>query len=103
MVAGEQVSHAALMEAIAAGRAASIALGAPVRHLQARNAGRRHEAGRTQPAVRLELLDNDNTLTDERIDATVTEVIGALARAWARVCEARGDGAWTTTTSRASA
>ena len=36
------------------------------------------KAGERSLAVRLELLDNDNTLTDERIEATVAEVIERL-------------------------
>jgi phenylalanyl-tRNA synthetase beta chain len=34
--------------------------------------------GERSLAVRLELLDNDNTLTDERIEATVAEVLATL-------------------------
>ena len=34
--------------------------------------------GERSLAVRLELLDNENTLTDERIEATVAEVLATL-------------------------
>ncbi len=78
VVAGEQVSHAALMETIGAGQGGLVRSArlfdiykpaAPVADMA---------AGERSLAVRLELLDNDNTLTDERIEAAVADVIERL-------------------------
>jgi len=78
VIARESVSHEALMQAI---RSAPTALvrsaelfdiykpAAPTADIA---------SGERSMAVRLELLDDENTLTDERIDAAVTQVLDTL-------------------------
>ena len=89
MVAGDEVSHAALMEAIGAGQGGlvrSARLFDIYKPAGTTTAAADMKPGERSLAVRLELLDNDNTLTDERIDATVAEVIARLgARLGARL------------------
>ena len=86
VVAGEQVSHAALMEAIAAGQGGLVRSARLFDIYKPATPAADMKPGERSLAVRLELLDNDNTLTDERIDATVTEVIARLgARLGARL------------------
>jgi hypothetical protein len=59
--------------------------GHAVRHLQAGHADRRYSRGHRSLASRLELLDDDATLTDERIAACTAE---AVARAKLRTAQA---------------
>jgi phenylalanyl-tRNA synthetase beta chain len=79
VIVGESVSFAALMEAI---RSAPTPL---VRSAQLFDIYRPAQAGgdigpgERSMAVRLELLDDDNTLTDERIEAATTQVLDTLA------------------------
>ena len=78
LVAAGHVTHSALMEAIGAGRGGLVRsarlfdIYKPVADTADMKLGER------SLAVRLELLDNDNTLTDERIEATVAEVLATL-------------------------
>lgn len=78
VVAGESVTHESLMQAI---REAGTAL---VRSAQLFDIYKPSAAtadmapGERSLAVRLELLDDDNTLTDERIDAVVAQVLDTL-------------------------
>ena len=78
MVAGEQVSHAALMDAIGAGQGGLVRSARLFDIYKPATPAADLKAGERSLAVRLELLDNDNTLTDERIEATVAEVIERL-------------------------
>lgn len=79
VIVGDSVSFAALMEAI---RSAPTPL---VRSAQLFDIYRPAQpggdigAGERSMAVRLELLDDDNTLTDERIEAATTQVLDTLA------------------------
>ena len=79
VVAGEQVTHAALMDAIGAGRGGLVRSARLFDIYKPSAPAADMRAGERSLAVRLELLDNDNTLTDERIDATVAEVIERLS------------------------
>jgi len=78
VVAGEHVSHAALMEAIAAGQGGLVRAARLFDIYRPAAPSADMRPGERSLAVRLELLDNDNTLTDERIDAAVAEVIERL-------------------------
>lgn len=78
LVAGERVSHAALMEAIGAGRGGLVRSARLFDIYKPAAATADIKAGERSLAVRLELLDNDSTLTDERIEATVAEVLATL-------------------------
>ncbi|WP_298833281.1 phenylalanine--tRNA ligase subunit beta [uncultured Piscinibacter sp.] len=79
VVAGEQVTHAMLMDAIGAGRGGLVRSARLFDIYKPSSPSGDMRAGERSLAVRLELLDNDNTLTDERIDATVAEVIDRLS------------------------
>jgi len=79
LVAGERVSHAALMEAIGAGRGGLVRSARLFDIYKPAAATSDIKAGERSLAVRLELLDNDSTLTDERIEATVAEVLATLS------------------------
>jgi phenylalanyl-tRNA synthetase beta chain len=79
LVAGEQVSHAALMEAIGAGRGGLVRSARLFDIYKPAAATADIKAGERSLAVRLELLDNDSTLTDERIEATVAELLATLS------------------------
>ncbi len=78
VIAGESVTHDALMETISA------AQGGLVQSAQLFDVYRPPKptaeigAGERSLAVRLEMLDADATLTDERIDAVVADVLAAL-------------------------
>ncbi len=78
LVAGEQVTHAALMEAIGAGRGGLVRSARLFDIYKPAAASADMKLGERSLAVRLELLDSDNTLTDERIEATVAEVLATL-------------------------
>ncbi len=78
VVAGEQVSHAALMDAIGAGQGGLVRSARLFDIYKPAALAADMKPGERSLAVRLELLDNDNTLTDERIEATVAEVLGRL-------------------------
>ncbi len=78
VVAGEQVSHAELMDAIGAGTGGLVRSARLFDIYRPAAPAADMKAGERSLAVRLELLDNDNTLTDERIEAAVAEVIARL-------------------------
>ncbi len=78
VVAGEQVSHAELMDAIGAGTGGLVRSARLFDIYKPAAPAADMKAGERSLAVRLELLDNDNTLTDERIEAAVAEVIARL-------------------------
>lgn len=78
LVAGEQVTHAALMEAIA-GAGAGLVRSARLFDVYRPAAGSAEfKPGERSLAVRLELLDEAATLTDERIEAAVADVLASL-------------------------
>jgi phenylalanyl-tRNA synthetase beta chain len=79
VVAGEAVTHDALMAAIAGVKAKALIRSAKLFDLYkpAQPVGDMR-AGERSLSVRLELLDDDTPLTDDRIDAAVAEVIAAL-------------------------
>ena len=81
VIAAESITHDALMACIAAGAPGSL-----VRHALLFDVyrptvpGRELGSGERSLAVRLELLDDDAPLTDERIDAALGEVLERLRR-----------------------
>jgi phenylalanyl-tRNA synthetase beta chain len=78
LVAGEQVTHGALMDAIGAGRGGLVRSARLFDIYKPAADTADMKLGERSLAVRLELLDNDNTLTDERIEATMAEVLATL-------------------------
>jgi phenylalanyl-tRNA synthetase beta chain len=87
VIVGEAVSHAALMQAIAAAPTAGVVRSARLFDVYRPKAVSADMAnGERSLAVRLELLDDTTTLTDERIDAAVKTVLDTLsARLGARL------------------
>ena len=87
------VGHDALMARLRDDPAGLVRRRHAVRHLQA---GRRRwpasEAGERSLAVRLELLDDDATLTDERIDAAVAAAVARAQQPSAPACAPEGEG-----------
>ena len=78
VIAGEQVTHEALMAAIDAART-GLVRSARLFDLYKPTAPAADMApGERSLAVRLELLDDETTLTDERITATVAQVLASL-------------------------
>jgi phenylalanyl-tRNA synthetase beta chain len=81
LVASEQVSHDALMDAIAAADGAGLVRSSRLFDLYKPAHGSTElGAGERGLSVRLELLDDTVTLTDERIDAAVRDVLAALGQ-----------------------
>ena len=78
VVAGEQVTHAALMQAIGAGQGGLVRSARLFDIYKPSTPSADMAAGERSLAVRLELLDDESTLTDERIDAAVADVIARL-------------------------
>jgi phenylalanyl-tRNA synthetase beta chain len=78
VIAGEQVSHAALMEAIGAAGTALVRSARLFDVYRPSQPGGELKAGERSLAVRLELLDDTDTLTDERIEAAVAAVLSSL-------------------------
>ncbi len=79
LIAGEQVTHAAVMAAIDAADAGGLVRSARLFDLYKPAAQTADmAAGERSLAVRLELLDDEATLTDERIGATVAQVLASL-------------------------
>jgi phenylalanyl-tRNA synthetase beta chain len=78
VVAGEQVTHAALMQAIGAGQGGLVRTARLFDIYKPSTPSADLAAGERSLAVRLELLDDENTLTDERIDAAVADVVARL-------------------------
>ena len=81
VVAGEAVTHDALMQAIEEANPAGLIRSTRLFDVYRPKAeGGDLPVGERSLSVRLELLDDDVTLTDERIDATVAEVLTALGK-----------------------
>ncbi|QTN25429.1 phenylalanine--tRNA ligase subunit beta [Rhizobacter sp. AJA081-3] len=78
LVAAERVTHGALMDAIGAGRGGLVRSARLFDIYRPASDTADMKPGERSLAVRLELLDNENTLTDERIEATVAEVLATL-------------------------
>ncbi len=78
VVAAEQVTHAALMQAIGAGQGGLVRSARLFDIYKPSTLSADLAAGERSLAVRLELLDDEATLTDERIDAAVADVIARL-------------------------
>jgi phenylalanyl-tRNA synthetase beta chain len=79
VIAGESVTHDALMAAIGAVSTASLVRSAQLFDVYKPDvSGVEVKAGERSLSVRLELLDDDMTLTDERIETAVAEVLAVL-------------------------
>jgi phenylalanyl-tRNA synthetase beta chain len=79
VIAGESVTHDALMQTIgAAGHQALIRSTKLFDIYKPAQLSGDMRAGERSLSVRLELLDDDTPLTDERIDAVVGDVLSAL-------------------------
>jgi phenylalanyl-tRNA synthetase beta chain len=78
VVVGDAVTHEALMEAIAAAPTAGVVRAARLFDVYRPKSAEGVPAERSL-AVRLELLDEEATLTDERIDAAVRSVLDTLS------------------------
>jgi phenylalanyl-tRNA synthetase beta chain len=81
VVAGEGVTHAALMTAIGTAQHQALIRSATLFDVYrpAQRVGDMHDGERSL-SVRLELLDDESPLTDERIDAVVADVLRTLNR-----------------------
>ncbi len=80
VIAGESVTHDELMAAIATASSADLVRSARLFDVYKPAAsGAEMKAGERSLSVRLELLDDDVTLTDERIEAAMAEVLAALS------------------------
>jgi phenylalanyl-tRNA synthetase beta chain len=80
VIAKDSVTHEALMQAIRATPTALIRSAQLFDIYKPGAATADMAAGERSMAVRLELLDDDNTLTDERIDAAVAQVLDNLGQ-----------------------
>ncbi len=78
LIVGERVSHDALMNAIDAGPHGVVRSARLFDVYKPATATADIKVGERSLAVRLELLDGDSTLTDERIEAEVATVIATL-------------------------
>lgn len=78
VIAGEHVTHAALMEAIGAAQTGLVRSAKLFDIYRPATPSADLGAGERSLAVRLELLDDETTLTDERIAATVARVLESL-------------------------
>ncbi|MGE5864017.1 MAG: phenylalanine--tRNA ligase subunit beta, partial [Rhizobacter sp.] len=78
VIAGEQVTHDALIETITSADRALIRSARLFDIYKPAAATADMAAGERSLAVRLELLDDTTTLTDERIEAAVAAVLDAL-------------------------
>jgi len=86
LIVGEHVTHQALMDAIAAGPSSLVRSARLFDVYKPTAATTDFAIGERSLAVRLELLDDETTLTDERIEAEVARVLGVLqARLGARL------------------
>jgi phenylalanyl-tRNA synthetase beta chain len=79
LVAGESVTHTSLMQAIHATPTALVRSAQLYDIYKPVSPSGDIGAGERSMTVRLELLDDDNTLTDERIDAVVAQVLANLS------------------------
>ncbi|HSV69235.1 MAG TPA: phenylalanine--tRNA ligase subunit beta [Methylibium sp.] len=81
VVVGDAVSHEALVDAVAAAPTGGVVRGARLFDVYRPKAvGGDLAAGERSLALRLDLLDDEATLTDERIDAAVKAVLDTLTR-----------------------
>ncbi len=78
LIVSDQVSHDALMDAIAAGPSRLVRSARLFDVYKPAEATPDIAAGERSLAVRLELLDDESTLTDERIEAELARVIDVL-------------------------
>jgi phenylalanyl-tRNA synthetase beta chain len=79
VIAGEAVSHDALMQAVAAAEHAGLVKSSRLFDIyKPTSPSGDMQAGERSLSIRLELLDDETPLTDERIDATVADVLTAL-------------------------
>jgi phenylalanyl-tRNA synthetase beta chain len=78
VIVKESVSFAALMEAVRSAPTPLVRSAQLFDIYRPAQPGADIGAGERSMAVRLELLDDDNTLTDERIDAAVAQVLDTL-------------------------
>ncbi len=80
VIVGEAVTHAALMQTIAGAHTGLIRSAKLFDVFKPAQASADMAASERSMAVRLELLDDEATLTDERIEQTVAAVIAALSQ-----------------------
>ena len=79
VIAGESVTHDALMEAVAEGSRAGLVKSTRLFDIYRPTAPSNDmRPGDRSLSIRLELLDDETPLTDERIEAAVAEVLAAL-------------------------
>jgi phenylalanyl-tRNA synthetase beta chain len=78
VIAHDSVTHESLMQAIHAAPTPLVRSARLFDIYRPQAAGGDIGADERSMAVRLELLDDDNTLTDERIDAAVAKVLDTL-------------------------
>jgi phenylalanyl-tRNA synthetase beta chain len=79
LIVGEHVTHDALMQAIASAHDGLIRSARLFDVFKPTQAGGELKEGERSMAVRLELLDDEVTLTDERIEQTIAKVLAALS------------------------
>ena len=81
LIAGEAVTHDALMQAVAGAASAGLVRSTRLFDIYKPAAPSGDmKAGERSLSVRLELLDDEVTLTDERIDAAVADVLTTLTQ-----------------------
>ena len=81
VIAGEGVTHDALMQAIGAARQQALIRSTRLFDIyKPAQSGGDMRAGERSLSVRLELLDDEAPLTDERIDAVVADVLATLSQ-----------------------
>jgi phenylalanyl-tRNA synthetase beta chain len=81
VIAGESVTHEALMHAIASAPQAGLVKSSRLFDVYRPPAGSADiRPGERSLSIRLELLDDEVTLTDARIDAVVADVLSALGQ-----------------------
>jgi phenylalanyl-tRNA synthetase beta chain len=81
LIAGEAVTHDALMQAITGAEHAGLVKSTRLFDIYKPTATSGDlRAGERSLSIRLELLDDEVTLTDERIDAVVADVLATLTQ-----------------------
>jgi len=78
VIVGEQVTHESLMQAITGVQSGLVRSARLFDVFKPAQANAEFKDGERSMAVRLELLDDESTLTDERIEQTVAAVVAAL-------------------------
>jgi phenylalanyl-tRNA synthetase beta chain len=78
VIVGEQVTHDSLMQAITGVQSGLVRSARLFDVFKPAQANAEFKDGERSMAVRLELLDDETTLTDERIEQTVAAVVAAL-------------------------